>query len=339
MKLMRSHFFATFIALLALALCACGPDRHHFNIDGRFLKMNQGDFYVYSPDGLINGIDTIHVHGGRFSYEIACENEGAIVIVLPNFSEIPIFVKPGKSVDMKADASHIKDIEITGTEDNEKMTEWRKSIDGMTPPDQQKQAENFIRANPSSIVSHWLLRKYFMLQLNPNLKKAKELLDLINKENKPSASLSHLTQGIERMTPMQIGDKMPSFTAIDINGKTVNSSDYTQGKAVIVIWASWNYDGINLQRMLRSSIKTAEKNGKPATKILSIAFDPSKKITKETLKRDSMSWHVVCDEMLWDSPLVKKLGINTVPDNIVLSNGVVIARHLSMSELTKEVEK
>ena len=56
--------------------------------------MNQGEFYVYSPDGAITGIDTIRVQGGRFAYEIPCEEEGTIVIVLPNYSEIPVFVEP-----------------------------------------------------------------------------------------------------------------------------------------------------------------------------------------------------------------------------------------------------
>ena len=43
--------------------------------------MNQGEFYVYSPDGAITGIDTIKVQGGRFAYEIPCEDKGTIVIV------------------------------------------------------------------------------------------------------------------------------------------------------------------------------------------------------------------------------------------------------------------
>ena len=98
-------------SLLLLLLASCGTDSHHFSLEGRFLKMNQGQFYVYSPDGAISGIDTIKVQGGRFAYEIPCEEEGTIVIVLPNYSEIPVFVKPGENVDLKADASHIKDIE------------------------------------------------------------------------------------------------------------------------------------------------------------------------------------------------------------------------------------
>ena len=40
--------------ILTLVLASCGTDSHHFKIDGHFLNLNQGEFYVYSPDGDIN---------------------------------------------------------------------------------------------------------------------------------------------------------------------------------------------------------------------------------------------------------------------------------------------
>ena len=91
----------SFLILLTLVLVSCGTDNHHFEIEGRLTNLNQGEFYVYSPDGGVSGIDTIKVEGGRFSYEIPCENECVLVVVFPNFSEQAIFAKPGKSVDVK----------------------------------------------------------------------------------------------------------------------------------------------------------------------------------------------------------------------------------------------
>lgn len=37
--------------LLTLVLVSCSTDDKHFKIDGRLLHLNQGEFYVYSPDG------------------------------------------------------------------------------------------------------------------------------------------------------------------------------------------------------------------------------------------------------------------------------------------------
>ena len=80
--------------------------------------MNQGEFYVYGPEGDIDGIDTIHVQGGRFTFERPLEREAILMLVFPNFSEQPIFAQPGKSVEIKAAASHMKEIEMYGTNAN-----------------------------------------------------------------------------------------------------------------------------------------------------------------------------------------------------------------------------
>ena len=92
------------LILLTLVLVACGTDGHHFEVEGKLTNLNQGEFYVYSPDNVIEGTDTIKVQGGRFSYEIPCEKEGVLIVVFPNFSEQPIFAQPGTSVDIKGDA-------------------------------------------------------------------------------------------------------------------------------------------------------------------------------------------------------------------------------------------
>ena len=62
----------TLFILLTLVLAGCGSAGDRFKIEGRLLNMDQGEFYVYSPEGGINGIDTIRLQGGRMSYEVMC---------------------------------------------------------------------------------------------------------------------------------------------------------------------------------------------------------------------------------------------------------------------------
>ncbi len=108
-----------------LILTSCGARSGYFQIEGKFLHMNQGEFYVYSPDGGFEGMDTIKVQGGRFSFEKPCKENYTIMIIFPNFSEQPIFAESGKSVDINADASHLKEMEVKGTKTNELMTKFR----------------------------------------------------------------------------------------------------------------------------------------------------------------------------------------------------------------------
>ena len=324
-------------SLLLVLLASCGTDGHHFSLEGRFLKMNQGEFYVYSPDGAITGIDTIRVQGGRFAYEIPCEKEGTIVIVLPNYSEIPVFVEPGKSVDMKADASHIKDIEVTGTKVNERMTEWRKNTSSQSPDGLKKQAEVFIKDHPSSIISRWLLRKYFVVTLKPDLKKAKELVKLIEKESDKKSSVMRLAVGLENV-PLQVGDILPAFNAKDLQGNNVLASQYRVGKSVILVWATWDYEGQNISRRVFRKIEDMKAQGKQVPKVLGISIDASAVDAKRSVGSDSTAWSTICDGLMWDSPVVKAIGTTRVPDNFVLENGKVKACHLNTDELLKQIE-
>lgn len=300
--------------------------------------MNQGQFYVYSPDGAISGIDTIMVQGGRFAYEIPCEEEGTIVIVLPNYSEIPVFVEPGKSVDLKADASHIKDIEVTGTDTNDRMTKWRKNTSSQSPDGLVKQAEQFIKDNPSSIISRWLLRKYFIVTAKPNLKKARELVKLMSEKADKDASVVRLSVGLENV-PLQVGDELPVFTAKDLQGKSVQASQYRLGKTVILVWATWDYEGQSISRRVARKIEEMKSQGKQVPKVLGISIDASAVDAKKTVGSDSTAWSTICDGLMWKSPVVKAIGTTKVPDNFVIENGKVKACHLSNDELLKEIGK
>lgn len=299
--------------------------------------MNQGEFYVYSPDGAINDIDTIKVQGGRFAYEIPCESEGTIVIVLPNYTEIPVFVEPGKSVDMTADASHIKDIEVTGTDANERMTEWRKNTSSQSPEGLKKQAEQFIRENPSSIVSRWLLRKHFVVTAMPDLKKAKELVRLMEKSTDKEPSVMRLVVGLENL-PLQVGDVLPAFKAKDLRGNDVLASQYRVGKAVILVWSSWDYEGQSISRRVLRKIEEMKSQDKQVPKVLGISIDASAVKAKKTIGNDSTAWSTICDGLMWDSPVVKAMGSTRVPDNFILENGKVKACHLGAEELLKQLD-
>ena len=160
---------------MAMLLAACGVESDRFKLSGRFLNMNQGEFYIYSPDGFVSHIDTIRVMGGRFTYERPCDREAMLVIVFPNFSEQPIFAAPGEEVEIKADASHMKEMEVKGTEDNELMTAFRRQTAQLSPPDVKKKAEEFIVQHPASPVGMFLLRKFFIQADIPDYDKAADL--------------------------------------------------------------------------------------------------------------------------------------------------------------------
>lgn len=324
----------TYLILLTLVLVSCGVDGKHFKLEGRFLHLNQGEFYVYSTDGVLDGIDTIKIEGGRFAYEIPCDEEGTLVMVFPNFSEQPVFTQPGKTVEIKADASHLKELEAEGTDNNKLMTAFRKQVSNMSPQQAIDAAAEFVKHNPKSDVSAWLIRKYFILAPKPDYAKAKQLLDLMIAEQPKNGKLVNLQQQLIGLTATA-GKSLPIFTATDINGNKVTQANLTQSpNAVVFLWASWNYESTDMQRQLKR-LKAAKGNG---LSVIGVCIDPSKSEMQQYLRQDSISWSTINDGMMFDTKIAKQLGLSQVPANILLKNGKIVGRNLKMNELKEKIE-
>ena len=324
----------TYLILLTLVLVSCGVDGKHFKLEGRFLHLNQGEFYVYSTDGVLDGIDTIKIEGGRFAYEIPCDEEGTLVMVFPNFSEQPVFTQPGKTVEIKADASHLKELEAEGTDNNKLMTAFRKQVSNMSPQQAINAAAEFVKHNPKSDVSAWLIRKYFILAPKPDYAKAKQLLDLMIAEQPKNGKLVNLQQQLIGLAAT-VGKSLPIFTATDINGNKVTQANLTQSpNAVVFLWASWNYESTDMQRQLKR-LKAAKGNG---LSVIGVCIDPSKSEMQQSLRRDSISWPTINDGMMFDTKIAKQLGLSQVPANILLKNGKIVGRNLRMNELKEKIE-
>ena len=75
-------------------------------------------------------------------------------------------------------------------------------------------------------------------------------------------------------------------------------------------------------------------------KVLSISIDGSVKDCRNIVDRDSIRWTTVCDGRMWDTPVLQKIGMSYLPDNIVVDGqGKILARTLSYQELSKKIEE
>jgi len=309
--------------LLVLILISCGTRSGHFKMEGRFLHMNQGELYVYSPDGGIDGLDTIKIEAGRFAYEIPCSKPATLVIIFPNYSVQPIFAESGGSVEVKADASHLKEMEVKGTDDNELMTKFRKQIANSSPPDELKYAIQFIKDHPESTVSVYLLNRYLIQTETPDYKQAANLLKILLKEQPGNVTLDRLQRQISGLGTLKVGDKLPNFTAKDVNGKLINNATLANQTIIISTWAAWSYESLDFQRALNDAVKA----GKIAA--LGISVDANPKDVRQALKNDDITFPNVCDGKMLSTPLLKTFGLTTVPDNIVVRNGKIIERGIT----------
>lgn len=330
---MRKHLYL--FALLPLLLAACGTDGKHFKFEGRFLHLNQGEFYLYSEDGTVCGIDTIKVEGGRFAYEMECDNPTTLIMVFPNFSRQPIFAEPGKTVSIKGDASHLKEMEVTGTEDNELMTAFRKQVAESSPPEKKKLAIKFAEDHATSRVSGYLVNEYLVATPQPDFQKALKMTQLLLAKQQRNGQLARMEQALKPVTQCGVGTRLPAFTARDTEGNSVSSSSLTKALAVVTVYASWNSESMNQLRKLK---ELRRKNGS-RLQVLTLSVDASKKDFANSLRIDTITWPVVCDGKMFEGDLLRKLGLFAVPNNLLVKDGRVVARGLSTDDLVQRINK
>ena len=330
---MRRHLL--FLALLTVLLGACGTDSRHFKIEGRFLHLNQGEFYVYSEEGEISGIDTIKVEGGRFAYETACEHPSTLILVFPNFSRQPVFAEPGKTVSIEGDASHLKEMDVKGTDDNVLMTAFRKQVADASPPETQKLAAKFAENHADARVSAYLVKAYLIATPQPNLQEAARLTRLLADKQPRNGEVARMQQALKSVMQSNVGDRLPTFTTHDLQGRTLSSASLTKGLAVVTLYASWNYDSMDLLRRLK--VLRRQKGNR--FEVATFSVDASKTDCYNSLRYDSISWPVVCDGRMFEGDAVSRMGFFSVPGNVLLRDGRIIARNLSTQDLIQRIEQ
>ncbi len=318
----RNQFSQLILLFLLTAVClvSCGPGKGKFRLTGHLLHINQGQLLVYSPDGAIEGMDTIQIQGGRFEYNKPIEEDGILVLVFPNFSEHPVFVTSGASIEVEADASHLKEMKVTGTDDNELMSAFRQQTATASPPEIRRLSKQFIHDHPESRVGLWLVRKYFIATPQPDYREAAALLEVMTAKQGKDVYLSRLRQQLQPLMATAVGASLPSFTVKTLDGRTVSSATLAKAtQAVIYVWSSWNFDSQDLQRSLHY-----QQRGNPQMAVLGICVDGDVSQARQILKRDTIPFPTVCDGRMFETPVLRQLGLTTIPDKIVLRHGKIV---------------
>lgn len=321
---MKQIVYTLFFILL---LVSCGSRSGHFKMEGHLLHINQGELYVYSPDGAIDGLDTIKIQGGRFTYEVPSQYAATLVLVFPNFSTQPIFTEPGEAVDIKADAARLKEMEVEGTDANELMTDFRKAIASASPPEVVKLATTFTEQHPESAVGVYLVRKYLVETESPDYKKAAKLAELMHQHQPENGAIVRLMAQLKGLKEAKIGEKLPRFSAKDLNGKVITSGDLNGKEVIINVWASWNYESMETQRILNQIAKDRK------VKVIGVSLEPTANEARNALKANGIEFQNICDGMMFESSVLKTLGLNTVPDNIIVKNGRIVERRINSNTL------
>ena len=225
-------------------------------------------------------------------------------------------------------------LKIKGTDDNELMSDFREQIATSSPPEIKRFAARFIEDHPQSPVSIYLVKKYFIITPRPDYREAARLLKLMKASQPDNFIISNMLRDTKVLGQSAVGTRLPTFKIKDMKGNTITSNSLSRGLVVICTWASWSYPSTDMLRQLHQIQIDKQK----PFKVISICVDANKADCDTYLNVNEIKTpNVFTGEMFNTAPL-KILGLQNVPDNIVVKDGKIVARSLDINSLREKVE-
>ena len=322
MKNIKSVVLTLFTLCFLLAACGVEKDRARFK--GKISNITNAEFYLYSEEGAFEGVDTIRIKDGEFVYERKALEPMLVTLLYPNYTQTQFVLEPGKVIKMKGDASKLGEAAITGSDENELLTEFRQAHLDPDSKTSRLAAEEFIRSHAKTLAAVSVFRRYFTERQSVNTATALQLLDVLCEAQPKGRAVEYLDDFFRPIFANGVGSTLPDFEAQTIDGKTVRAADYRGKKLVIACVGIWQNDNHRFMHKLRKRIKAAGKDWD----CLLVSMDFDIKTLRVHLKRDSLDhYQVICDQQAFESPIVRELGLHYVPSCMVVdAEGKILQR-------------
>ena len=302
----------TLFIIPLLTLLGCGGSAGQFRLCGDFDHLEQGEFYIYSPDGGLDRLDTLRLREGKFDYTVPLQEKATYHILYPNFSELVIFGESGKVVKVKGDARSLNEVKVSGTDENETYTKYRRESQNLSGKKLDSLTRDYILQYPTMQMSRFLLNKYFIQPEGTDQQMMHELYDSLCRANPSDVFLSNLSNDVRRKNTIKTGSRIPEFSLTTrkvelkkyknkktiirtIESRTVSDTSYKDKPLLLVFWATWRSG--SQSGLYRASRLMRESENK--IQAISYSLDVEDTELKAVERRDSIDYPSICDFKCW----------------------------------------
>lgn len=265
------------IIFTLLALTSCGGRKGELRIKGEIKGLNNADLTIFSRDGVIQGIDTLHVRQGKIDWKCPYDKDnGSLTIVYPTFSTLTVFGSSGDVIILEGESKQLNSTKVSGNVHNEAYTKLRLQTESAKREEKDSLIKDFIKQHPESPVTR-------MLQLE----------ELVSQE---SFSLKN-------------GEEIPEFSLITRKGDTINNDSIKGKYALFAFWANWR--GKTTQ--VNTWIRRLRRQARQPLICISYNMDVNDNILGYIERTDTITWHSYCDQKAFLSDLPSQLGVRDLP--------------------------
>ena len=336
---MKNSYFVYFLLII---LSACNDKKSGTaSLNGEIKGLGNDTIYIYGVDEMYDRMDTLLVENDKFSKTVSLDTLIAARLLFSDGTQYPFFMDEGNKIQIKGSAAELNSLEISGNTPNEEFSAFQKELKGLGTPSEkvlEDKAGKFINEHHSSLVSIYLLDKYFVQKEKPDYAQIKKLTEHMTGELKDRPYIDELLNHIQEEEKAAIGKTAPYFRIPNPKGKQINRSNFKDQYLLIHFWASWDTVSRDSNAVYRRIYKQERKNKKFA--LLGVSLDMNKDTWQKAIKADTLEREQVCDFSGWNAEIVKQLAIKTLPANILLNPfGKIEGKDMTEEAIKKKLKE
>ena len=303
--------------LSLLIACSEKEQESMFTIEGN-TGTPKGMVYLYGADSRYDSTDSIACDdNGFFRLSIPADTITPLALITPDNRIVAVYGEPRLTAKLQKDTTLLCGWRVEGGKTQALHDSISRVLDACTDEKiLHEKIDSFILAHPVSDVNIEIIRRY-MTELPQTDHRA-----IRSRTGKLSGVLQdhYLVVTLKERTDNKVSNikhrSFPTFTYTTADSIEVTQATYMKKYTLVTLWATWDAKSRESVKRL-SGIKDSIESKSFA--MLNISLDYDSAAWREFITRDSIAGDNVMDNKMFNSPIVRQFGVNSLPFTILLS--------------------
>jgi len=318
---MKNIFLFIFIFI---TLTSCQKSVSEFHITGTVEGIRSGTVYLQKFNNKrFYVIDSALVQEGQFTFSHDLELPEIYGLTLDtNKNSYMVFLDENPIRISLDSARYYSQTRVEGSDLQDLYLEYRKNP--------EIAIDSFISENPASLVSAYVLYRYYSYRLTP--KELENHIALLDEKLHQTQYVKTLEKLIPTLEEVTVGRKAPDFTGRGPDGEEIIFSDHVgDGYLFLNFWASWCGP---CRRNNPSVVDTYQKYKDKGLQVFGVSLDKDEDRWIRAIENDQLSWPHISDLAMWDSKVAELYGVRVIPSNFLIDpEGIIVAQNLRGEDL------